>query len=382
MSARLVSEDITLKLREIFSKGEDYVIGVDIGATNTRVSLATLHGQEILPLCRFVSSSTRHQLPLFESLQRELEPLLKGKAAIGAAIAGAGRILQLGSVLDITNFKGGPEHRILARAELPQLLFPQHSTVFLNDLQAASYGVLSIAEEGSLTDYFSKLWGPSFDVQKRGHYLIVAPGTGLGASALLWIPELNNYIAMPLEGGHTLVPSSGPASSEVAAEQRMLDWIANKCWAGKTTVEFEDLVCGQGVVNIFEYLCSVDRAPFPAECTAQTVVDRVFAASPDPLAVQALYLHYRYMSRFSASLTILTQVAAVFWCGSNQVINDSFIRARATDLERDWFEHSKAEWLREVPVLGQVKDVNVNILGTILIARRQSAKAPPSQAKL
>ena len=400
---KLLSSDIIEKLETLFHHASiHYWIGVDIGATNTRISLAT--DQEHLQLCRFVSGSTRHQLAQFESLAAELSPFVRAQPASGAALAGAGRILKRGEVIDITNFKGGPEHRLLSRAELPQLLFPLQQTVFLNDLQAASYGVLSLALTGKLSGYFTPLWGRNVDLHTDlAPYLIVAPGTGLGASLLLWVAEVGQYIAMPLEAGHTHCPPLGPDHEDYASEKELLDFVSKKCWAGKSSAEFEDLVCGQGLVNIYLWLCSKQAKPAseqqslsslqqsacsfkslhpPQQCiddlNAQTIVDLAFAEPPNPVAAEALYLHYRIMARFSANLAICTQVAGVFWAGSNQVLNDAFIRKRSSQLQHDWFQHSKAQWLEDVPVLGQVQDVNVNILGTILIAQRQT----PSQTQI
>ena len=372
-SGKWINDEVLSSLLSLLSKaGSRYWIGVDIGATNTRVSLAT--ESENLLLCRFVAGSTRHQLQVFEQLAQELSPVVRSQPSSGSAIAGAGRILKQGEEIDITNFKGGPEHRFLLRSELPPLLFPLPVTVFLNDLQAASYGVLSLAMSGRLGSYFSPLWGKQVDIQSQGgHYLIVAPGTGLGASALLWFGDVQKYIAMPLEAGHTSVPLLGPDHPDFAYESDLFAFVSRKCWQGRCAIEFEDLVCGQGVVNIYLWLCDRHRHTPPATLDAQVIVDLAFAEPADALASEALYLHYRFMARFSANLTVCTQVAGVFWAGSNQVLNDKFIRSRAADLQRDWSQHSKAEWLQDVPVLGQIQDVNVNILGTILIAQRQVA---------
>jgi glucokinase len=373
----LLSTEVAEKLKS-WRGGQRYWVGVDVGATNTRISICTEH--EHFLLYRFVSNSTRHQLQVFEQLVQEFSPLVGGQGASGAAIAGAGRILKHGETMDITNFKGGVEHQLLHKAELPSLLFPGSATAFLNDLQAASYGVLSLAESGQLGRYFTPLWGSPSDLNRdRGHYLIVAPGTGLGASTLLWFDEVQKYIAMPLEAGHTLVPLVGPDHPDFAQEQDLLQFISKRCWSGQCAAEWEDLVCGQGVVNIYLWLCQRHQQTPPPQLSAQVVVDLAVGTPANPLAVEALYLHYRYMARFSANLAICTQVTGVFWAGSNQVLNDPFIRARVGALQQDWQQHTKAAWLDDVPVLGQVEDVNVNLLGTFLIAKRlPPASASPS----
>ena len=75
--------------------------------------------------------------------------------------------------------------------------------VFLNDFEAASYGILTIPE-----DQFVSINGFQADPTKvRG---IMGPGTGLGNSVLYPIRSQGNKIetvVIPSEGGHTDFPT-------------------------------------------------------------------------------------------------------------------------------------------------------------------------------
>mmetsp|Transcript_4104 Transcript_4104/g.6162 ORF Transcript_4104/g.6162 Transcript_4104/m.6162 type:complete len:407 (-) Transcript_4104:56-1276(-) len=377
------------KLTQTFT----YYVGVDIGGTNTRLAIG--YQDESVILTKFKARSTSQQIEAFQRLEAVIyEEIFHGIASQcvcgGAALAGAGRILENGTQLDITNFPG---KAVLCKEELPSRLFPSHSTYFLNDLESASYGIVEMSQTKILSDYFTPLWNtPTKQFRSpqnaHGNYLIIAPGTGLGASLLVYVKALNAYTVVALEAGHTVVHPMGPRDKNYAKEKDMIEWIAGREYNGRMSIEYEDIICGQGVVNIYQWLCARGMKPtLPAEANnklidAQYVVDHAFSKRVQyPQAVKALYYHYRYLARFSANLGIATQVDGIFWAGTNQVINDAFIRQRADKLRNDFFKHPKGDWLQDVGVFGQTKHLNINILGTIHIAKTRS-KVKKQHSKL
>jgi glucokinase len=381
-------------------EGLDYFVGVDIGGTNTRISIGTIHEYKVV--YTFKASSTRAQLERFSLLAGAVAQLFDSKGASGAALAGAGRLLESGDVIDVTNFPGGEEHRLLRKNELPEVLFPRGRTRFLNDLQSASYGIIALSRDNQLQRYFQRLWGSgdhkssssSSSSSSNGsnglpaavdpslvkqHYLIVAPGTGLGASLLLWFYGSNRYTAMPLEAGHSVVTPLSADHEDYDDEQKLFAFVSRKCYGGAQPPEWEDIVCGQGLVNLYEWLCERDGAPAASERMDAGDVGAL-AARSDERASHALYLFYRYLARFSANLAIVSQAGGVLWTGSNQVANDAFVRANRERIRADFFAHPKHEWLEDVGIIGQVAELNVNLLGCLLIARRfaDTSAAPSS----
>src|SRR3989338_8042462 len=133
MSAFTISSDGELITKEtadeikgwIVNKDQPpkYYIGVDIGGTHTRVALRV--GDKEKTVSKFKAKSTRDILQALRHLEHTIVfDWFHGEPSSGAAIAGAGRILGAGSLLEITNFPGSSLHRELLLSELPLGLFP------------------------------------------------------------------------------------------------------------------------------------------------------------------------------------------------------------------------------------------------------------------
>jgi glucokinase len=139
----------------------------------------------------------------------------------------------------ITNLDWYLEERELSR----QLAIPKLRLI--NDLAAVAYSVpqlhddeLEVLQAGS----------PS----QSGNKAIVAPGTGLGQSFLVW--DRDRYHAFPSEGGHA---SFSPAT---ALQVGLLRYLQERF--GHVSVE--RVASGSGFLNLYNYLLSVGFATEPA----------------------------------------------------------------------------------------------------------------------
>jgi glucokinase len=109
------------------------------------------------------------------------------------------------------------------------------SVYVINDLVALAYSIPELTEKDTVTLHEGT-------PEKLGTIGIVAPGTGLGMSFLVW--DGLKYIACPSESGHACF---SPASEE---ELELLRFLLPQ----KKHVSFEYLCSGMGMPHIYKYL--------------------------------------------------------------------------------------------------------------------------------
>ena len=170
-----------------------------------------------------------------------------------------------------------------------------HDVFLLNDLEAIAHAVPRLVHGEYVTI------NPGTP-QPRAPIAVVAPGTGLGEAFLLWAGT--GYRAYASEGGHAgFAPST-------AREAVMWTYLH----ARFGHVSAERVCSGQGVANIYDFLCSADpaneRPDFAA--TLQGLTDRtpaiVQAGLADPvrnsLASEAIDLFVAGLAAESANMVL------------------------------------------------------------------------------
>jgi len=138
------------------------LVAVDVGATNARVKFTVDCYESLSSELKREFDFPKYQANTVEKLLSPLKTLEKvalevfgsNFASAGAALALAGPIEKAEKV-ELTNFKNTPA---LHKSDLPSKLFPFERTYFLNDLEGACYGVISLAEQRRLNEYFDILF--------------------------------------------------------------------------------------------------------------------------------------------------------------------------------------------------------------------------------
>ena len=147
----------------------------------------------------------------------------------------------------------------------------------LNDLEATAWGVLNLSE-----DNFVEL-NPDAK-ENPGNKAIVAAGTGLGEAIIIWDDDKHHVVAT--EGGHT---DFAPRNElEIGLLRYLMGLYAQH-------VSYERVVCGQGLVNIYQYLKSQQYAPVDSEIDLRmneadpaASISETAMAGGDPLCIKAL----------------------------------------------------------------------------------------------
>ncbi len=113
------------------------------------------------------------------------------------------------------------------------------NTVYLlNDLESTAWGLLNLSEEKMIE--LNQNRG-----NDTGNIAVIAAGTGLGEALIIYNEQQSEYQVVATEGGH--VDFAPRNELEIRLLQFLLEYYPDH-------VSYERVVCGQGLVNIYNFL--------------------------------------------------------------------------------------------------------------------------------
>ncbi|TXT42184.1 MAG: glucokinase [Spirochaetes bacterium] len=347
------------------------ILAGDIGGTNTNLALVRYDSGsfKVLFSQRF---ATKEQISLIAPIERFLDVAKNSKGLENidcCCISGAGPV-ENGSI-SLTNAAWS----ISARDIQDRFGFP---TTLINDFTAISYAVMLLDEN----DPQKILRLPHTDGHMPnpipGMALVVGAGTGLGVGFIDRKPDGSCH-AYPSEGGHS------EASSYDALSSDLIEWTRQACGYDPG---IELFVSGQGIENIFTFLCSScfnpDKAspyenatglPSPnPEPMEESILGLDKEALPAAVAANAkrlprcslameIFTQF-YARKVSSLASIFLPVAGIYLAGGisskNQDLlleNNRFMKI----FERNYAPHIR-DFLCSTPVL-LVRDYSISLLG-------------------
>jgi len=241
------------KTNILSSDFSSYVLGVDIGGTNTNFGIAGIKDNKpfLLFSLQFKSQELSSLIPaIFETLDyaKNEHNIEISDACIGAA----GAVSPANDYADLTNVKWDVDAReILDKT-------PLQTTFIINDFQAIGYGV-NLLDSSNNKDIFPVKKGSENDGSSFETQAIIGAGTGLGKSILSYDTRFQAYIPIPSEGGH----GDFPAQNDF--EITFLDFIKEKRKI-YAPVSYEDLLSGNGIEMIYTFLRQ-SKAPRSSQFT-------------------------------------------------------------------------------------------------------------------
>jgi glucokinase len=243
------------------------ILAGDIGGTKT--ILALYKQQKGNWICHkkkiFVSASFDSFEKLIDTFLSKQERLLIHNVCIG--VAGP---VENGDCI-ATNLPW-----VIKRKDIYSLISAKHICL-LNDFEATAWGVLALPEQD-----FVEL---NPDAKKNiGNIAILGAGTGLGEAMIIW--NKDDYHVVATEGGHTdFAPKN---ELEIGLLRYLMGLHPDH-------VSYERVVSGQGLVNIYHYLKSIEYAQTDSETEfrmskedAAAVISEKAVASENELCVKAL----------------------------------------------------------------------------------------------
>jgi len=241
----------------------------DVGGTNARFALIEATG----PIMRFPDEHTADHATIDDAIARVLTTVERKPRS--ALLALAGPIASDAVQLTNCNWVVEPK-RLIAR-------FGLADAILFNDFEALS---LSLADLGP--GDLDQIGGGTATPERAR--LVVGPGTGLGAGAL--VHSRGNWIAIPGEGGHI---DLGPVTARDMAVWPHIER------AGR--VSAETLLCGPGLVRLYRAVAATNGSA----ATLATPADVAAAglAESDRDAAEAMHLFATYLGRFAGDLALV-----------------------------------------------------------------------------
>lgn len=218
----------------------------DIGGTNARVAFREDGEPRPHVFLRRAADFTSLDALLADVIAQAKTRPTRALVAVPGPVAG--------EAIKLTNLPWEFERGALAR----HLGVP--SLGIANDLEAVAWSLPHLASGDIVT------WRAA--APSAGARVVVAPGTGLGVSAL--VPHGGTWAAVPSEGGHALavMPRAAPPRAQTLWRAGPPSW--------------EDLLSGNGLLRIYQALAATRKiAASPADVTAR-------AENGDPEALEAI----------------------------------------------------------------------------------------------
>lgn len=246
----------------------------DIGGTNARFALAT-SGSERFTAMQYLScadfATSEEAIRQYLSMQG-IEKL----DAICVAVAGA----VVDQQVNFTN-----NHWSLSRDRLVKL-FDTQSVTILNDFEAIAYSL------PFLSSVDVKGVGGDWPLPERQDFKlgVLGPGTGLGVSGLFSLKGV--HFPVIAEGGHTgFAPENSEQTQLLAQLQSTFGRVSN-----------EKLLCGAGIVNVYESLVKLQSGT-PEELTAADIGARALAKQ-DAYCEKTMALFFEILGQVAGDLVL------------------------------------------------------------------------------
>lgn len=247
----------------------------DIGGTNARFAVLSAPGVPLAPLPRELTGA--HPGP--EAAIRSALNAHDGPLPRTAILAVATRVEA--PVVRLTNAAWTVDAAEIARA------FDLKQVTLVNDYTpvAAALAVLAEDHPDQLVRIGSTL------PHREGARLVLGPGTGFGAAALL--PAGGRWLVQATEAGHV---EFGPTSPDEEALWPHLETVGGRITA-------EAVLSGPGLLRLYRALASRDGSE-PVCSIPNEVLERGMAAT-EACAAEALRLFVRLLGRFAGDLALV-----------------------------------------------------------------------------
>jgi glucokinase len=283
----------------------------DVGGTKTHLGLFRLTGGsvEVVREHRYLTSE-------FLSLEAACADFLRDAVTVDAACIGVP-----GPVID-------------GRAHAANLAWPLSSATLslalngvpvrlVNDLAATAYGVIHL--KPSEVAVLHRAENPL----AHGNIAVIAAGTGLGESALIW--DMDRYHPVASEGGHA---DFAPRGEEQIELLRFLE-------AEFGHASYERVLSGPGLANIYKFLRARSNVAEPAWLSEQiatgdhaAAISEAALAGRDPVCVHALSMFCDIYGAEAANLALKVLALGGVYLGGGiapkilpMLTNGAFVKA-------------------------------------------------------
>lgn len=349
-------------------------IGCDIGGSGIRVRISSLiDGKKSLDLPHAKAKSTADLLSILNRVK---------KATAGTAIEFKGASMAIAGPIQkdrviLTNWPGPIAERTLRISDLPKEVFPVGRTAMLNDLEAGAYGIVAAKEMKILDDHFEQMWvhrAPKGPIVSDTRTAVLALGSGLGVGLIVNSPMLSRPLVLPTELGHLQIPIVGRNHHNYKYEKGVFNFISDHYYKGMDTIEFEDIASGRGLALSYQYICKKNTGKLlPLESLEGGAIAAA-AKNGEKNAKEAMLLNHKILLRASKAVATSLSCNSVVLALDNQVKNNYIMHESSKELEDEFYQFIRPDWMNGIRVYTQTKVLNFNLLGTDYMAHMLANK--------
>lgn len=272
----------------------------------------------------------------------------------------------------ITNWTCEVQERVIHFASLPFDLFPLDRRMFMNDLQAASYGILSKYISKTINEIFVPLWKSDSkevdNIQLDGNSAVCWIGDGVGISYICRNESSEHNCVVSSECSHAQCTLCSPNDPLYQTEYELIKFVSHKVYAGSHDPEWEDLGCIRGGEMIYRFLKQRQGIKL-TEWPKYNRIREMALQNEDPDALLAFKLHYRFIIRAMQSFSLGIQCQRMFLISEHHVKNMDVIEKFVHELHDNFIDHPRSEWLKKVNIYAQCKSSSFALSGGLFLAR-------------
>jgi len=224
---------------EDYNNYQEYVLGSDIGGTNTNIAVAGIYNNKI-DLLFSLSFKTKKIRSIITCIIETLEHAKKNNITVKYGCIGAAGIVDNQSFVDITN----AELRIDAKKITDKTDI--ESIFIINDFQAIGYGTNQVDHDDKTKILVIKE-GEIAESDIKTTKSVIGAGTGFGKTILTYNKNMFAYVPISTEGGHVDFPAQN------GSELRLIEFI-KKYRNIKENICYEEILSGRGLEAIYYFL--------------------------------------------------------------------------------------------------------------------------------
>ena len=276
----------------------------------------------------------------------------------------------------LTNWKCEAREKIIHFTALPFDLFPLDRRLFINDLEAASYGIISRNLHHNLHLIFTPLSSLSnippqnnTPIDLEGSSLVLSIGNGFGTSYICRVDSSENKCVVSSEAGHSQAYQCSYDSPYCEFESRLFQYIALKNHSGAHQPEWEDFCAIRGLEMIYQFIKREKGESIEGRTVNYETIKQLALRYHDVDAIEAFKTQYRFVIRAAQGLVLAIKCQRVFLISEFQVQNFELMKLLKDELLAEFNNHPRASWLKGVPIYVQYTTSTFALSGGLFLSR-------------
>jgi len=343
---------------------ERYVIVMDVGGEHTHLAVMGIKDKKNYDIIFKITKATSEIKDISDLLNEGLKGAHNdyGIEINRAVIAGAGPVSRKRSYINLTNLDISIDTReILKKTMLRKV-------ILVNDFEAIGYGMdlLDLEKDVVLLPHVGEDMTNTNILSNT--FAIIGAGRGLGVSIAYYDLVKHMHVPLPSEGGHTLFSPS----SEL--EYDLMVYLKQNIMSHKEAhPEFERVVSGAGIINIYTFLRS--RNEF-SETEATKKIDGLQGIEKlraidenldDPTINETINLFIKFYARAAKNLAVMSECYSGLFIAGGIVLRYLEKFKEGKFMKEFELHDVRGDLLRKVPVY-IIKNKDIGLIGCCNVA--------------